>query len=454
LTSFHEGATFLICLPKNKRAAEEVMVILTLNCRSESVAYHLFDWKRRHLLASGAIEGIGAPLAEASLERSGGSRRQRTTQCPDHRAALTLVLHLLTDPGAGLLDSPDRIAAAGHRVAHGGERFSRSVPIDAMVIDAVRAVECLAPRYIGPNLAGIEAARVLLPRIPQVAVFDTAFHQSMPRHAFIYPVPWAWYEKHGVRRYGFHGPSHLYLAKRAATLLGKQSAACNLITIHVDLGISLCAIRNGLSVDTSMGMTPIEGALMERRCGDIDPGIPAFLMEKESLSPANMEEILNQRSGLLGITGNCANRQEVLERAAAGDPRCLLAAEMEGYRLKKYIGSYIATVGSPDAILFTRGNGALEADARARALGNLDCFGIRLDSARNQAPEAAMGECLVSADNSAVKVFVVPTHEELVIAADAAGILDGNFADHIDYPYPFAETDFPTYPSKWRFFAG
>lgn len=426
------------------------MVIMTLNCRSETLSFTLLNWKTRHLLASGTIEGIGSPLAEAALKTGDGRQLQRAAQCPSHRVAIVLLLGLLCDPDAGLLESPDQIAAVGHRVAHGGERFFRSVAIDEAVIDAIRAVEPLAPYYVWANLAGIDAACALLPGARQVAVFDTAFHQSMPRHAYIYALPWAWYEQHGVRRYGFHGPSHLYLAKRAAALLGKPASTCNLITIHVDLGISLCAIRNGVSVDTSMGMTPIAGAMMERRCGDIDPGIPAFMMEQENLSPVGMEEILNQRSGLLGLTGSCASRREVLERAAAGDERCLLAAEMEGYRLKKYLGSYCAAVGRPDAILFTSGQGSLEAAARVRALGNLDCFGIRLDPARNQSAEAATGECLVSADDSEVKVFVMPTHEDLVMAADAAGILEGNFADHLDYRYPFAEADFPAYPSHLR----
>jgi acetate kinase len=430
------------------------MVILTLNCRSQSVTCTLFAWEQRRLLASGAVEGLGAPQAEACVNLPDGSRLCRTAECPDHQSAIALLLAMLTEPGCGPLDRPEQITAVGHRVVHGGERFSRSVAIDETVIAAIRAVEHLAPRYNGPNLAGIEAARALLPEIPQIAIFDTSFHQSMPRHAFIYAVPWAWYENYGVRRYGFHGTSHLYLAKRAAALLGKPAAACNLITIHVDLGISLCAIRNGVSVDTSMGLTPIEGALMESRCGDIDPGIPPFLMGMENLSPAQMEEILNQRSGLLGITGTCASRREVLDRAAAGDPRCLLAAEMEAYRLKKYIGGYIAAVGRPDAIIFTSGHGHLEASVRERVLDNLGCFGIRLEPERNHAFEAAESETLISADESAVKVFVVPTHEELVFAADVAGILNGGFADHLDYDYPFAGADFPAYPSEWRFPAG
>ena len=426
------------------------MVLLTLNCRSESITYVLLDWKRRLQLASGAIEGVGAPQAVVTLELGGGRGCERTAECFDHRSAIELLLELLTDPDIGPLSAIDQIAAIGHRVVHGGEYFARSVAVDDSVLDKIRAVEHLAPYYIGPNLAGIEAARTLLPGTLQVAVFDTAFHQSMPRHAYLYPVPWTWYEKHGVRRYGFHGPSHLYLAKRAAALLGKPPATCNLITVHVDLGISLCAIRNGLSIDTSMGMTPIAGALMERRCGDIDPGIPAFLMDRERLSPAGMEAMLNERSGLLGITGNCSSRREVLERAAAGEERCVLAAEMEGYRLKKYIGSYCAAIGRPDAILFTSGNGAIEADARARALDQMECFGIRLDPVRNRAPETGTEECLISADDSNVKVFVLPTHEELAFAADVAGILEGDFADHLDYDYPFAKPGFPSYPAAWR----
>jgi acetate kinase len=426
------------------------VVILTLNCRNQSLTCVLFDWKQRHFLGQGSLDGIGTPLATAHFGRPDGRRLSRSEPCPDHRSALDLILSLLTDPACGPLDGPERIAAIGHRVVHGGERFSRSVLIDDGVVEAIRSYEHLAPRYNRPNLAGVEAGRALLPKVPQIAVFDTSFHQSMPAHAFIYPVPYSWYQKLGVRRYGFHGTSHLYLAKRASALLGKAPGKCNLITVHVDRGISLCAIKNGVSIDTSMGMTPIEGALMESRCGDIDPGIPSFLMDKEGLSPSEMTEILNQRSGLFGITGTAVSRYSVLEQAAQGDACCILAVEMEAYRLKKYIGGYLAAVGRPDAIVFTSGHGPLEAGVRERVLDTLGSLGIRLDRVRNRAPETVDQEVLVSAEGSSVRVYVVPTHEELVFAADTAAILQGTFADHLDYDYPFAHADFPAYPTLWR----
>lgn len=425
------------------------MVILTLNCRTRSLTCVLFDWKKQHLLGKGSVDGIGTPLATASFARPDGRRLSRSEPCPDHRSALALILSLLTDPAAGPLDGADGIAAIGHRVVHGGERFSRSVLIDRDVIDAIRSYEHLAPRYNRPNLAGVEAGLALLPQIPQIAVFDTSFHQSMPAHAFIYPVPYSWYQKLGVRRYGFHGTSHLYLAKRASALLGKAPAECNLITVHVDRGISLCAIKNGASIDTSMGMTPVEGALMESRCGDIDPGIPSFLMDQEGLSPAAMNEILNERSGLFGITGTAVSRRSVLAQAAQGEARCLLAVEMEAYRLKKYIGGYLAAVGRPDAIVFTSGHGLLEAGVRERVLDTLGSLGIRLDRVRNRAPETVDQEVLVSAEGSSVRIYVVPTHEELVFAADAAALLQGGLTDHLDHDYPFARADFPAYPAKW-----
>jgi len=426
------------------------VIILTLNCRSQSLAWVLFDWDKRKLLGWGELEGIGDPEAIVRFRCGDGSRLDRVAPCPDHRSALRLLLDLLTEPASGLLESPGEIAAVAHRVVHGGERFSRSVLIDEGVIAAVRSFEHLAPEYNRSNLAGVEAGREFLPGVPQIAVFDTSFHQSMPAHAFIYPVPWSWYQTHGVRRYGFHGTSHLYLAKRAAALLGKPAAACNLITIHVDRGISLCAVKNGTSVDTSMGMTPVEGAMMESRCGDIDPGIPSFLMNREGLSPAEMTEILTRRSGLFGLTGTAVSRRQILEQAAAGEERSRQAVDMEAYRLRKYIGGYLAAVGRPDAIIFTSGHGLLEAEVRRRVLDNLGCFGIRLDAELNRGPETVDREVLVSAGDSSVRVFVVPTHEELVFAADAAALLQGRFGDPLEFDYPFARGDFPSYPECWR----
>jgi len=319
--------------------------------------------------------------------------------------------------------------------------------IDGQVLDTIRELQQLAPLHIAANIAGIEAIVELLPDIPQVAVFDTTFHVTMPEFAYIYPLPYEWYKKYGIRRYGFHGPSHIYLSRRAARLLGKPADACNLITIHIDKGVSLCAIRNGISIDTSMGMTPLEGAVMETRCGDIDVGILPTMMKQLNLSAQEMERVLNQKSGILGITGWNTDRRHILEAAVKGDKKCRLALEIETYRLKKYIGAYLAVVGPLDAVVFTAGSGEQEWFARELILKGLECFGILTDLEKNRAVRSEGKESLITGDNSPVSVFVIPTNEELVIAEDVTAILSGNYSDHLNYDYSFARADFvPSQP--------
>jgi acetate kinase len=257
-------------------------------------------------------------------------------------------------------------------VVHGGEKFTRSVLIDSEVVAAIRETAQLAPLHNGPSLTGIEAAFILLPGIPQVAIFDTAFHQTMPQHAYIYPLPYEWYEKHGVRRYGFHGQSHHYAARRGAELLGLPPERTNLITVHTGNGVSLCAVKGGRSVDTSMGLTPLEGAMMGTRCGDIDAGIPPFIMNEMGLSSTEMDLFLNQKSGLTGVIGRNISRRAASEAADHGDQRCRLALEMEAYRLKKYIGAYIAAVGKIDAIVFSYGEGWVDWPVRGMALTGME----------------------------------------------------------------------------------
>jgi acetate kinase len=264
----------------------------------------------------------------------------------------------------------------------------------------------------------------------------------MPEHAYIYPLPYEWYEKHGIRRYGFHGPSHLYLAKRAAVLLGKTAGECSLVTVHIDRGVSLCAIRYGVSVDTSMGLTPLEGAIMGTRCGDIDPGILPFIMQETNLSARDMEGVLNQKSGLCGITGRYIDRRHMQEGALDGDDRCRLALEMEAYRLRKYIGAYLAAAGPMDAVVFSAGVGATEWLAREQTLAELGCLGIRLDRERNRSASLQGGESIISADGSPVRVLVIPTDEELVFAEDVAAIVDGKHGDHLSCGYSFGRPDF------------
>jgi acetate kinase len=275
-----------------------------------------------------------------------------------------------------------------------------------------------------------------------VAIFDTAFHQSMPEHAYTYPLPLEWYEKHGVRRYGFHGTSHLYVSKRASVLLGKAPKDCNIITMHIGNGVSHCAIKGGVSVDTSMGLTPLEGAVMGTRCGDIDPAIPPFIMEREGLSASEIDSILNKKSGVLGITGQYTDRRDVIEAAESGDKRCKLALEIEGYRLKKYIGSYVAALGGIDAVVFTAGVGEMGWQIREKTLEGLEFIGIILDREKNRNTMTRKRETDISTPESKVKVFVIPTDEELVFTEDVVAIIDGTYVDHINFPYSFGGEDF------------
>ena len=327
-----------------------------------------------------------------------------------------------------MLNSLSQIRGVGHRVVHGGETYCHSVKIDVEVLHNIRKVERMAPKYNIPSRQTIIAAMELLPDIDHVAIFDTAFHHTMPAKAYMYPLPYEWYEKYRVRRYGFHGSSHLYLARRAAAHLGKPIEQCNLITIHLDLGVSLCAIRNGQSIDTSTGMTPVEGTAQERRCGNIDPGIPGFIMDWEELSPQQIEEVLNEKSGLMGLTGgDCTTRQEVLIKAEQNDPRAHLAAQIEAYRLRKFIGEYLCVLGQCDAIVFSSGQGNFEANVRHRVLDGMDCFNILLDEKKNNQPRCIHSEIKISRPDSAIDVLVIPTDEARVFCEDTAQIVQGIF---------------------------
>ncbi|UFS70667.1 acetate kinase [Geomonas sp. RF6] len=418
------------------------MQILSLNCGSSSLKYQLYDWEKREVVAKGAVERVVVGGSYIVHEVPGREKHREESECPDHRAAVDLVLRTLTAHGHGPLRRISDISAVGHRVVHGGERFTRSVLIDDEVLKEVEAVQHLAPLHNPPNIVGIRAAMEVLPGVPQVAIFDTAFHQTMPQHAYLYPLPYGWYERHGVRRYGFHGTSHLYVSKRAAALLGKEASQCNVITLHIGNGVSHCAIKNGVSIDTSMGLTPLEGALMGTRCGDIDPSIPLFIMQREGVSAEAMDALLNKESGILGITGRFVDRRDVVSHAEEGDERCRLALEMEAYRLRKYIGSYLAVIGSLDAVVFTAGVGEMGAQIRALALRGLEHIGIVLDEARNNSAMSRSRETLISADWSPVRVYVIPTDEELVFTEDVAAILAGTYTDHMNFPYSFSSPDF------------
>ena len=399
------------------------MLILTLNCRRFSVQYQLFDWRHRVPLASGKVERVVVGDSFITHTVPGGTPQHRDAECADHRDALALILATLSDPKIGVLTSAGKIRAVGHRVVHGGEKFTRSVLIDQEVSEAIREMADLAPLHNIPNLAGIQAAQELLPGTPQVAIFDTAFHQTMPEAAYIYPLPYEWYKTHGIRRYGFHGQSHLYAARRGAALAGVAQESSNMVTIHVGNGVSLCAVRNGVSVDTSMGLTPLEGVMMGNRCGDIDPGIIPFMINQAGISAHELDLFLNQKSGLTGIVGRRVSRRILLDEANDGDPRCRLALDMEAYRLRKYLGAYIAVTGKPDAIVFSYGEGWADWPVRGMALAGMEQFGIKVDSERDVLALVAGREMLISTDDSPVKVFVMPTGEDMVLNEDVASIL-------------------------------
>jgi acetate kinase len=418
------------------------MDILAINCGSSSVKYQLFDWTRKEIIAKGLVERVVVGGSFIVHEVPGRDKYRKESECPNHTVALDLIIKTLTDPDHGVLEDIGQISAVGHRVVHGGERFTRSVMIDADVIEAVKSVQHLAPLHNPPNIAGIEAVRAVLPDVPNVAIFDTAFHQTMPEHAYIYPLPYDWYTRYGVRRYGFHGTSHLYVSKRAAVLLDKKPKDCNLITMHIGNGVSHCAIKNGLSVDTSMGLTPLEGAVMGTRCGDIDPAIPMFMMQMENLTAKEIDSILNKKSGVFGITGKYTDRRDVIENAEKGDKLCKLAIEIEAYRLKKYIGSYLAVVGKLDAVVFTAGVGEMGWQLREKALEGLEYLGINIDKSRNRAAMSRKKESIITTEDSPIRVFVIPTDEELVFTEDVAAILEGTYTDHMNFEYSFARPDF------------
>ena len=413
------------------------MKILALNCGSSSVKYQLYDRDKNKVLAKGAVERIGLVNTFITHEISHGSHRL-AFDCTDHTSAVLLIMRFLTDEEYGVIKEFSDINAVGHRIVHGGERFNRSVLINNEVLEEIENLSDLAPLHNPPNLAGIYAVKKLLPDVPQVAIFDTAFHQTMPEYAYMYAIPRKWYERYCVRRYGFHGTSHLYVSRRAAVMLDKPWRECNIISLHIGNGVSITAIKNGISVDTSMGFTPLEGAIMGTRSGDIDPAIPIFMQQAAGLSTDEVNVILNRRSGVLGITGRYTDRRDVIRVAGEGDKYCKLALEMEHYHLKKYIGMYYAVLGRVDAVVFTAGVGENSPHAREMSVAGLEHIGIVIDAAKNKNVFSVNGETDLSAPHSAVKIFMIPTNEERVFIEDVYGILNGSYSDPLTYDYTFS----------------
>ena len=396
------------------------MKVLVLNCGSSSIKYKLFDMDHKAVIAQGGIEKIGLKDSFLKLTLPNGEKKILEKDIPEHTAGVEFILQTLTGAEYGVVKSMDEIDAVGHRMVHGGEKFSQSVLLTPEVLAAFEACNDLAPLHNPANLKGVHAISAILPNVPQVGVFDTAFHQTMPDYAYMYAVPYELYQKYGVRRYGFHGTSHRYVSKRVCEFLGVKPEGQRIITCHIGNGGSITAIKDGKSVDTSMGLTPLEGLMMGTRSGDIDGGAVTYIMEKEHLDAAGMSNLLNKKSGVLGIFGESSDMRDLEAAAAAGNPKALLAERMYFYRMKKYIGSYAAALGGVDIIVFTGGVGENQASARWAACEGLEFMGIKLDAERNKVRGE---EAIISTDDSKVKVVVIPTDEELMIASDTMSIL-------------------------------
>lgn len=418
------------------------MKILTINCGSSSLKFSVFDRDKNLFIGSGIVERINFGNSFISFEPLNREKITLNKDVKNHKEAFNLVLEMIKNKENGIISDVAEISAVAHRVVHGGEKFVKSVKINDETINAFKELYSLAPLHNPPNVMGIEAAMEILPNIVHTAIMDTAWHQTMPEHSYIYALPYEWYEKYGIRRYGFHGTSFLYTAKRASVLLNKDPFKTNLIIAHIGNGASINAIKNGVSYDTSMGFTPLEGLVMGTRSGDFDPAIETFMMQKENISPKDMDSILNKKSGVLGITGKYADRRDIEIAAENGDKRAELAIEIESYRIKKYIGSYAAALGRVDAVVFTAGVGEMSPIIREKALEGLEILGIKLDKEKNNISKTRNAETVISADDSKVKVFVIPTDEERVFVEDTIALLENKYDVHTKFKYIFQSKDY------------
>ena len=399
------------------------MKVLVLNCGSSSIKYKLYDMNGQKELASGGIEKIGLPDSFLKFTLSDGSKQVITQEIKEHTAGIELILKTLTDAKYGVIKSLDQIDAVGHRVVHGGDKFCSSVVINQEVIDKIEECVDLAPLHNPANLKGIYAIQKILPKVPQVAVFDTSFHQTMPPYAYIYALPYDYYEKYGVRRYGFHGTSHRYVAKRGCEFLGLDLENSRIITAHIGNGGSITAIKNGKSIDTSMGMTPVEGLMMGSRSGSVDPGVLTYLMDKENLSTQQINDIINKKSGLVGVSGVSSDMRDIENAIEQGNERARLAMDMYFYYILKYISGYIAVLGGVDAIIFTGGVGENQPIMRKYVCDSLAFLGVDFNNELNDRIKGRETE--LTFPNSKVRVAVIPTNEELAIAIDTEELVEG-----------------------------
>ena len=395
------------------------MKILVLNCGSSSVKYKLIESDSKEVLAEGGVEKIGLPDSFLKFKRPDGSKETIVVDMPDAKEAVRQVLNVLTDPKEGVIKSFDEIEAVGHRVVHGMEKFNKSVLITPEVIEKVKECYPVAPLHTPANITGIEAVTEILPDVPQVAVFDTAFHQTMPAKAFMYALPYEDYEKYGVRRYGFHGTSHRYVSRRACEFLGLPYEKQRIITCHIGNGASITAIKDGISVDTSMGLTPTEGLMMGTRVGDVDPGALVYLMKRLNLDADGLMDLINKKSGVAGVSEISSDMRDIEDAVARGEEKAILALDMYEYRILKYIGAYTAVLGGVDIIVFTGGVGENQTGTREKICRQLEYLGITFNEEANKVRGK---EIEISGPDSKVKVVVIPTDEELMIARDTAEI--------------------------------
>ena len=395
------------------------MIVLVVNCGSSSLKYQLINMDNEEVMAKGLVEKIGLPDSQLT-HKWNGQKKEIKQSIPDHQVAVKLVLDILTDAECGVIKSMDAIDAVGHRVVHGGEEFAASTLITDEVMKALEKCSAMAPRHNPPNIIGINACKAIMPGVPQVGVFDTAFHQTMPAKAFMYGLPYELYKEDHIRRYGFHGTSHRYVAGEVAKVMGVPVEKLRIINCHLGNGSSLAAIKYGKCVDTTMGFTPLAGVLMGTRCGDIDPAIVLNVMDNHNLSTKEMDTLMNKKSGVLGISGVSSDFRDLGQAAAEGNERAQLALDMFHYQVRKEIGAFAAAMGGVDVITFTAGVGENGIEDRAAIAEGLEYLGAKLDPQRNNVRGK---DALISTDDSTVKMYVIPTNEEIMIARDTKDIV-------------------------------
>lgn len=397
------------------------MKILVLNCGSSSIKYALYDMDSKTVMTSGGAERVGLDGAFVKVKLANGEKKKVMHDIPEHTEGVKFIFSLLTDPEIGVIKDLKEIDAVGHRMVHGGEKFNKSVLLTEEVLKVFEECTDLAPLHNPANLKGVRAVQELMPGLPQVGVFDTAFHQTMPKEAYMYAVPYELYEKYGVRRYGFHGTSHRYVSQRVCEFLGVKPEGKKIITCHIGNGASIAAVKDGKCIDTSMGLTPLEGLMMGTRSGDIDGGAITFIQKKLGLDADGMSNLLNKKSGMLGITGISSDMREIDAACEEGNERAKLAIEMYNYRIRKYIGAYTAAMDGCDIIVFTAGVGENQASMREKVCEGLSFMGVKVDVEKNSGIHGE--EAVISTPDSKVTVVVIPTDEELMIATDTMALL-------------------------------